>query len=631
MTPRPPQGGRVARLADAPMEVLPHAVVDWSEGLPRSDAYGDVYHARDGGPGQARDVFLGGCGLPAGWRGRERFTILETGFGGGTNFLATREAWQDDQRAGRMPGRLTYIACERHPWSSDDLLRLHGQGPWAAMVRELCAAWPLAVAGFHARDFEGGRVRLLLLLGDAQGQLAQLQARVDAFYLDGFAPDRNPEMWSPALLGRLGRLAGPGAVAASYTVAAPVRAGLALAGFEVERRAGYGRKRHALVARFVGRGDSRDGATQPRPTDKPTHPRSVAILGAGVAGLSIAAALARRGLRVTVHDPADHLLGGASGNVRAVVRPWWTRTDTAATRLTRAAYGFALPYYARQPGAEWQGTGALQLPHEARDAGRSSLATSSGSSGIASGPGFPEPLDREAASRWAGLELPEDAWLDRDAGYLSPVGWAAALADRPGIETRLGEDAITDPVRLAKAHDAVIIACGLASNTYLRLPIPLHRVRGQLTLLPPGSLPGLKAIVARAGHVVPLPGGAAMVGATYDRYDSLEPDIAGHEANLARLAGLMVTLPRLEPSRLQGRAAFRAVLPGRLPALGPVEGAADGTAGSPAHWLATGYASRGWVWAPLLAELLAAQMLDEPWPLEADLAEALAPGRFLAG
>src|SRR5512143_683615 len=283
------------------LKTLVPATLAFRDGVPYSAPYGDIYHSADGGAGQARHVFLQGCGLPEAWAGRDRFVILETGFGTGMNFLATWAAWRDDPQ---RPSRLHFLSVEKHPFRADDLARLHAHWPeFAVLSAQLLANWPMLTPGFHRIALDGGRVQLTLMLGDATDCLPRVQAQVDAFYLDGFAPDVNADLWQPALFNELARLAKPGATAATYTVAAPVREGLAQAGFACEKRAGYGRKRHCLSARFA------EEVSQ----TEPARPQRVAVIGAGVAGAATAHALAQRGIEVTVLERADAIAQGASG------------------------------------------------------------------------------------------------------------------------------------------------------------------------------------------------------------------------------------------------------------------------------------------------------------------------------
>ncbi|TFV90961.1 tRNA U-34 5-methylaminomethyl-2-thiouridine biosynthesis protein, partial [Oxalobacteraceae bacterium OM1] len=230
-----------------PTQRLIPATLAFEDGVPYAAKYGDVYHSADGGLGQARHVFINGNGLPARWRGRDRdrFTIFETGFGLGLNFLATWQAWRGDPQ---RPARLHYVAVEKHPFRAADLAQLHAAWPeLAALSAELHAQWPVPMPGFHRLLLDGGRVVLTLVFADIADALPQIDAFADAFYLDGFAPSKNPDMWAPEILGRLNRVAAPGATLATYTIAAAVRKALAQAGFDCERVPGFGRKPEMLA------------------------------------------------------------------------------------------------------------------------------------------------------------------------------------------------------------------------------------------------------------------------------------------------------------------------------------------------------------------------------------------------
>jgi tRNA 5-methylaminomethyl-2-thiouridine biosynthesis bifunctional protein len=221
-----------------------------ADGTPISETYGDVYYPSAGGHAQARHVFLAGNDLPARWRGRDSFTILETGFGLGLNFLATAQAWRDDPQPCR---ELHFISLEKHPFAAVDLALAHAAWPeLAALAAQLRRLWPPLEPGNHRIEFArcaGGRLILTLIFADATDALPTLDAAVDAFYLDGFSPARNPELWSPALCRSLARLAVPGATLATWSVAGSVRRALTAAQFVVEKRAGFAHKRQMLVGR----------------------------------------------------------------------------------------------------------------------------------------------------------------------------------------------------------------------------------------------------------------------------------------------------------------------------------------------------------------------------------------------
>ena len=220
------------------------------DGTPVSEQYGDVYHSTAGGHAQARHVFIAGNGLPERWRGQAEFSIFETGFGLGLNFMATWLAWREDPQ---RSGRLLFVSVEKHPFPAVDLAQAHCVWPeFAVLSKALCVAWPELIPGEHCVSLDDGRVQLRLLFGDANDAMTSLDATVDAIYLDGFSPAKNPDLWSPGVCRQLARLAHPGSTLATWSVAGSVRRALAAAGFEVARCAGFAGKRQMLSGRYVG-------------------------------------------------------------------------------------------------------------------------------------------------------------------------------------------------------------------------------------------------------------------------------------------------------------------------------------------------------------------------------------------
>jgi tRNA U34 5-methylaminomethyl-2-thiouridine-forming methyltransferase MnmC len=219
---RPPRG---QALRTAP--VVPAYLERDAAGVSRAPEFSDIYHPRHGALEQARRVFLGGNALPARWQDRERFVILETGFGLGNNFLATWLAWRDDAR--RCP-RLRFLSIELRPPSASDLAAVPRDPRLAPLAAQLAAAWPPLTCNLHHLSFESGQVQLLLAFGDVAAWLPQIEATVDAFFLDGFAPAKNPAMWQPRLFKAMARIAAPQATAATWSSARAVRDGFRTAG-----------------------------------------------------------------------------------------------------------------------------------------------------------------------------------------------------------------------------------------------------------------------------------------------------------------------------------------------------------------------------------------------------------------
>ena len=216
------------------------ATVGWTaDRVPVSTRFDDPYYSLDDGLAESRHVFLGGNDLPG--RFCPGFRIAELGFGTGLNVLAAWQAWRE---AG-VPGPLHVTSFEAWPMPPEALGAALAAFPQlASLAAELAEAWR---AGQRGLDLPS--LRLRVVVGDARRTVPQWDGAADAWFLDGFAPAKNPELWEPALLRHVAAHTAPGGTASSYSAAGAVRRALAEAGFAVERRPGFGRKRHMVVAR----------------------------------------------------------------------------------------------------------------------------------------------------------------------------------------------------------------------------------------------------------------------------------------------------------------------------------------------------------------------------------------------
>lgn len=570
------------------------ATLDFKDETPWSAAYGDVYHSRGGGAAQARHVFLAGNGLPARWQRRERFVILETGFGAGLNFLATWRAWRGDPLRSR---RLHFVSVEKHPFAAADLARIHqGYPDLQREAAELHAAWPPLVRGAHRLEF--GDAVLTLFFGDV-AILRELELAADAIYLDGFAPAKNPEMWTHPVMRSISRLAAPGATLATWSVAAGVRDALHATGFSFEKRPGFGDKREMLAGRY-----EKQGRTPITPE------RRAAVVGAGLAGAAICERLCARGWEVELYERHARPAQEASGNHAGTFHPIVTSDDSVFARLTRAGFFHALSRWRELEGLRWDACGVLQLARTDKEARSQEQAVA----GLP--PDYAQLVSAEEASRHAGLALAAPGvWFPR-AGWVQPQTLVQAQLAACGARLRTR---FSTP--LASLPDDRLVILANSSDAPALAPVPhlrMRRVRGQLTYLREGSLDAPHVVVLRGGMVLPPVQGVCVVGASYDLEDedrALRAD--SHAANLARLAN--ITAVSALAKDLDGRVGFRAVTPDRLPVVGRV---------SETVWGAFAYGSRGLVWAALAAEIIACRLEGEPLPVEASLLKAIDPGRF---
>lgn len=630
--------------------IIPAELAYTSEGVPYSAAYDDVYYAAAGGLEQARHVFLAGNGLPERWRGRDSFVIVETGFGLGLNFLATWQAWAADaQRA----TQLHFVSVERQPFVRADLLKLHSAWPeLAALAADLQQQWPLPIPGMHRLHFDAGRVTLTLLFGDAAQMLPRLVAQADALYLDGFAPAKNPDLWSPSILATLTRLSRPACTLATWSVAGELRQGLAAVGWQLGKRPGYAHKREMLVGSLPGAAAQTQKQTQPS--------RSVIIVGAGIAGCTLAERLIRRGWQVQL---LERRLGPSlegSGNPAGIFLPLPAKDDNLVARISRACFLYAsrrlqrLAASAAGQGLRWDASGVVQL---GRDAAHERLQRETVAN-LALPADYLRFLSADALAQLLGRPVPLGGWYFPDAGWLSPARLCQALLADPRIETHYACH-----VAAIEATSAGWLARGaegeaLAEATHLVLAnaqeaqrflptLPLQRVRGQITCLPMAPFAGLRQALCRKSYLIPAGGdaadarnGVAYLGASFDLDD--DDRRLRSASHLENLAGLEAMLPgalgHVDVATLPGRVGFRSMSPDRLPLAGSLPedlqsipsdlALADMPRRAGLHCL-LGYGARGLVWSLLLAELLAAQLQDEPLPLERELVAALDPARFL--
>ncbi len=644
--------------------IVAASIVSDGDGTPRSTRYDDIYHPRSGALAQARHVFLDGDALAARWRGRNRFVVLETGFGLGNNFLATWAAWRADPRRCRQ---LHFVSIEESPPSQATLASLERERVLAPLVDELVGNWPPLTCNLHRIVLESGGVELLLAFGAVAAWLPQLVAEVDAFFLDGFAPARNPEMWDARLFKAMARLASPGATVATWSAARTVRDGLRSAGFDVAKAPGSGGKRDITRARFAPEFTARPSPRRSRPAmARAAHEVAAAerviIVGAGLAGCALASALAERGMPSLVLEQSATVAGEASGNPAGLFHAVVHGDDGRHARFHRSA-AFAAAA-AVGTAIERNGIGASVgglLRLETR-LGLAQMMALLDSQGLPAD--FVEALDAAAASRLAGVRITGPAWHYPRGGWADPRALARSWLADASAELRLGcavaslrrvDDAwqVCDVSGATIASGATVALCNGSGSLHGISPWPIRRQRGQLGALVADdiaqvALPRLP--IAGAGYVLPPIDGALWFGAS-SAWNDDEPCLRreDHERNLDRLGELLGLAAPPEAARLEGRVGFRWTSDDRLPVIGAVPAdlaavLAEGCPRTPSPrsdqprfiarasglFVIAGLGSRGIASAALGSQLLAAAITGAPLPAEADLLDAVDPARFLS-
>lgn len=629
--------------------------IDWLDdgsagGSPFSPRFGDRYRSEQGGLEQAREVFLKGCGLPAAWAGQPQWCVLETGFGLGLNFLVTWAAWKADPARPRL---LHFVSTEAFPASAADVLRgAASHTELLPMAQQLhTQLWGL-LPGFHRLVFEGGQVLLTLCIGDAKAMLREQSFAADTVYLDGFSPERNPDIWDIHTLKAVARCCRRGTRVATWTVARSVRDALAQAGFVVRKTPGTPPKRDNLQGHY-------NPAWVPRSKEAPPVPTAATrciVIGAGLAGAAVAASLARRGWQVEVLDTASMPAAGASGLPAGMLAPHVSPDDNLLSRLSRSGVRATLQQAAAllQTGADWRATGVLERAVDrlrtrpaAWQAGQPDEGTAWDWSRLAT----PEQL---AA---CGLPAATPALWHVQAGWIKPARLVEAWLASPGV-TWHGQAAVNRLVRhdgvwraldgegheLARA-ELIVLAAGHASRALAgtlpaQPPLALQAIRGQVSWAPHAASGAGKAIAPLTfpafpmnghGSLIPalpvagddgLPALAWLTGATFQR-DQTGTDARpeDHAYNLQQLKALLpAAAGQLQAlfacGDVKAWTGVRCASPTRLPALGPLQAGV---------WVCSAMGSRGLTFAALCAELLAAQLHAEPLPVERRLAKALLP------
>jgi tRNA 5-methylaminomethyl-2-thiouridine biosynthesis bifunctional protein len=650
------------------MTITRHAQIDWDEhGNPHSREFCDVYFSTESGLAETRHVFLVQNDLGNRFSTLPesgRLVIGETGFGTGLNFLC---AWQLFQECAHASTRLHFVSVEKFPLSLADLQRSLALWPELKEFAEQLLAQYVAVhEGFQRFVFDGGRVTLTLLIGDALDMLPQLDGQIDAWFLDGFAPAKNPEMWTPELFAELARLAAPGSTIGTFTSTGWVRRALNAAGFKMKRVPGIGHKWEVLRGVFVGWPDDIPAVAAIKPWFarplKQSGERKALVIGAGMAGCTTAASLAARGWQVSLLERHADIAQEASGNPQGVLYLKLSAHGTALSQLILSGFGYTRRALERlERGLDWDACGVLQLAFNDKEAQRQAQLAGAFSSELL------QLVDKSGAEACSGIALKNGGLFFPEGGWVHPPALCRAHATHPNIDLQVHKDVIElrrdgeqwqawDGDRLLAAAPVVILA---GAADIKRFPasaeLPLKRIRGQITRLPQTrASQTLSTVVCAEGYVAPIRQGEHTLGASFDfKNEDLSTTTADHMGNLQLLQEISDDLVErlgahhLPPEQLQGWAAFRCTSPDYMPIIGPL---ADKDAFGqtyaalskdarqvpdlPCPWLDglyinSGHGSRGLITAPLCAELLAAWLTDEPLPLPRSVAEACHPNRFM--
>ena len=570
-----------------PLTAAPIPELDWSRtDTPVAADFGDIYFSTDGGIEETHAVFLKGCELPERWQDSQDHIIGELGFGSGLNLLA---AWDEFEKHAKDGQFLHFISVEKFPFTADMLRQALSH--WPALkdkAARLIDLWPGPVKGLH-RLHLSPHVTLTLYIEDVETALDQMQTPIDSWFLDGFSPAKNPAMWTPQIMQKLARLSHSQTRLATFTVAGHVRQALSEAGFTVSKAEGFGRKRHRLEARFESGPE--------RPVTAITTPFIIGPIriGGGIAGASLIKAAGRAGLTPRlIHDDPD-MQRAASGNAAALIKPRLDLQDRPESRFFLSAYLHALRAYEDE--GEVISRGITQIAKDAKEQERFTKFT-------ANAPLPPAHLTAAAK----GLDFPSALVIDPvktinkwRQGCGTHIAKASKI-DRHGDQWQ----AFDEDGQIIGQSELMIIASGagvreikLGGKGTLAEILALRFSRGQLSWAK-GRIDGPTAY---GGYALTI-GGDILIGATHDRLGGNDPYAARSEDDVKNLAGAQNFLNgALKLSGKTGRASIRVTTADTLPRLIEIE---------TGLWVMTGLGSRGFVFAPLLADHLIAHLTGQP-------------------
>lgn len=560
--------------------------------------------------------------------------------------------------------RLHFISVEKYPLTQADLRKALAAWPeLATLSQPLIDQWPLPVSGCHRLLFADGRIRLDLWFGDIKEMLPQVPhpatGLVDAWYLDGFSPAKNPEMWTQDLFEDLARLARPDATLSTFTCAGFVRRGLIAAGFAMKKVKGHGSKREMLAGVREGKVPQQSIAPwYARPAGREGE---VLIIGGGIASAMTALSLVERGRHVTLLCENGEPASGASGNRQGALYPLLNGEHDALSRFYSLAFGFArnrLLALAKHHPVAFSLCGVTQLGYDDKSAAK--LAK------MSQGPFPPElmhPLSAAEVEQVVGLPCDADGVSYPLGGWLCPADLTRAAIREAQASGRLEVVFNATVTRIAEEADGwrvesrdgrqwhapnLVVAAGHQLPALLPFAeLPLYPVRGQVSHVPTtAGLSQLKTVLCYDGYLTPAHNGAHCIGASYGRNQT---DLAyrtdEQEQNRARLQACVPQQrwpAEVDVSGAQARIGVRCASRDHLPVAGPVarlaaladhdvNAPADQQSALPLHaglYVLGALGSRGLCSAPLCGELVASEICGDPLPLAADLLEALHPARY---
>ncbi|PVZ69735.1 FAD-dependent 5-carboxymethylaminomethyl-2-thiouridine(34) oxidoreductase MnmC [Pelagibaculum spongiae] len=598
---------------------MQHGDLHWknSQG-PSSSQFGEVYYHSKNGLKDHRAMFLQGNQLPKRWHG-QNFVIGETGFGAGLNFLSS---WLEWKRNRQNSERLHYISAEQFPLSRADLQA--ALAPWselAPFTKQLLKQWPRAWAGFHRMHFEDG-ITLDLLLGDASEMWQNMNASVDAWYLDGFSPNKNPQIWQGELFQAIANCSHQQTTLASSHFTSSICHQLAEIGFAAKQGTAAGqfcKTTNSDIAEVAA------NSLTEQPVEQP-----IIVVGAGLAGCHLARRLAEHGQRVILLEQNSQVALGASGNPAGLLKPLLHLQPSKREIFHNIGYFYSLRRIEQLSQTSdqpiWNPCGIVEQPGKHSDNRLASMLQKRPALNLVAQliPATANQTNAQASSL-----------IIDQAGICAPAKICHLLIDHPSIELKTGVNVahLEQHNQFWKLFDQQRLLVGQANNVIF-CPGHLHQLPeqfdGLLTRPLQGQVSQIKSnktishpAICGKSYIAKIPGTSDQycIGATFNRGElNTEVDSQQDQQNIAALQQLLPEeYDQLKPELISATSGIRATVPDYTPIAGALK---------PGLWINTGHGARGLVTAPLVAEILTSQLCNLPYPN--DLSSFIDPSRKAA-
>jgi len=687
------------------MKALLPARIHWTDdNQPFASDFGDCYFSSHDGLAETQHVFINGNHLPERWRQLQDsfFVIGETGFGSGLNFVSAWKLWQDCAPAG---AHLYFVSTELHPMRKEDLIKAASLWPdLGFLYNELIEQYPVLTPGFHTLTFS--RVTLILLLGEANDMFNELLEtdhpdfsyrygyKFDAWFLDGFSPEKNPQLWTDSLLQTIALLSKPGTTLATFSAAGKMRRTLEANGFHVQKQKGFANKREMVTATFQTN-EVRQQSHNPismigKPSfisspytapwyinknhlhkkhcNKSAQPietaKEISIIGAGIAGCTLADALARKDFQVTVFDEESQAATQASGNQQAVLYGKFSTTDDVFAQFNLATFLFALRFYKQRlkehPDLAIHLCGVLQLAWSKDEQETQKTLQDF----FTYYPEIAQVVTREKASDVAGVPVETGGVFFPQAGWIHPGNICHRLLQHPNISTAFNQritslhhekniwHLMSNSKVIASSQRVVIANAHHCQQFWQTQFLPLKFIRGQVSHAKPTPVSKtLKTVLCGDGYIAPAYGDLQSFGATYTpAVTHLNIDTEDHEINLQHLeksSQLLSTQWSTNDGITGGRTHTRTATSDYFPVCGSLPlkdrflsdfallrknahaNILETGSYHPDLYVFSGLGSRGMTYAPLCAEFLSQLIAGVPMGMSRSMTQNLNPARFI--